>query len=213
MSPGAKPVAKGTWCIHCNTSMPRERDTIIRHLKTEHNMPTDESLIAAIMENTDRGTTPENKKLWAALLDVQVFPFIDKAQLVKSSVFQKMVDEAIHFAIKDGNLTPSKNILTRFAKTRYFQPIACCLADRAALRINVKNGEIIIHLSKKTKVQEKTLTAYLDKYKNNNKDAFGEEEGKAKKYMVLIEREAEEYIDIMDTPMLLPGSFGSGKKR
>ena len=135
------------------------------------------------------------------LLDVEVFPFIDKAQFVRSLVFWKMVDKAIHFA-KGGDLTPSKNILTRFAKTRYFQPIACCLADRAALRINVKNGEIIVDRSKETKAQGKTLTAYLDEYKKINKDAFGQKEEKA-----------EKYIDIMDTPMLLPGSFGSGKKR
>lgn len=150
----------------------------------------------------------QTRKLFAALLNAEVFPYIDKARFITSLPFREMLNQAVQDALEHRNTNGAMNLLIPFSKTRYFKPLACFLTDWAALVIKVekKKPGVTIHLSAATPKRDMTLTAYLEQWKNNVEDAFGqrvEEDGSRN----------EKYLDAMDSRARLPGSFESGKRR
>src|SRR5687767_15303335 len=115
----------------------------------------------------------KTRKLGKTLLPGDVFPFLDKARLVRSPVFEEMVQEAAEQAIKHRNTSVAKNLLIAFAGTRYFKAIARYLLDKGAVSYEVANARVVIRLSAAPPKSEMRLAGYLRKYEGTVEDAFG----------------------------------------
>ena len=147
----------------------------------------------------------KTRKLGKTLLSADVFPFVDKRRLVRSTVFEEMVHEAAEQAIKHRNTTVAKHLLIPFSSTRYFKAIARYLLDQGAVSYQVMNALVTIRLSTATAKRDMSLVSYLEEYEGTIEETFGRG--------VKVDGAEEAYLDAMESGKRLPGSFEHGKRR
>jgi hypothetical protein len=140
--------------------------------------------------------------LLATLRDANIGPFIDLKKLCRSSFYERVVEIAVAKADEHGNLTQ----LNHFLEVLHGTPYANDLILVARLRLNVVVVDSMpVALRKATRAQiAQAARQALVKKPVTKVDV----RTPVKKY----EKE-ERSQDLMDSRLMLPGGYGTGRRR
>jgi len=154
---------------------------------------------------------PRQLKVVATLLKSLAYPevreIIDHSKLIHSAIFADVVTFALKQVNSHRNTTPLEQILNLFADTQFYRPLLYWLCSDKALRFRYRNGRIVLLLSGKQNISLETFHApqcreFL-KQKGSMNDVL-RKLGEAS-----INKTCEKYLDALDSPRRLPGSYGA----
>lgn len=135
-------------------------------------------------------------KFWQSPLGIS----LDHQKLVNSQNFHKLLTYAVSQVRMRKNLEPAQNIARIFERTRFFEPVMRWFCDAGGLDYSLTNEA---HLKFSARLTADGLrpvfTDYLTKFSGDIRDVF---------------RSCETVrIDMLDSPLRVSGSYGSGKRR
>lgn len=147
-----------------------------------------------------------------AISSPQVWPFISKEKLVKSEEFEKLVDHFdAHFdAYKDTG--PFERLLHLLDGSKYAEVLAEHLRARHNVIVQRENGAIKVHVKKGLTPREGVKKA--PSFRNHiDKPTSAIRTIPSSKSDTQGAWDKSQYIDALDHPARLPGSFGHGQRR
>lgn len=138
----------------------------------------------------------------SALLNPTIRPFLDVKKILQSRIYNLAVDLAIERTAGDGNLTELSNILAAIDGT----PQAQALIQRARSKFNV-----VVTDTKPRKLRKVNNAQRAEAAKEASAKRLAEN-ARSKPVVVVYERD-EPSQDLMDSRLMVPGSFGMGRRR
>jgi len=138
--------------------------------------------------------------------------FIDTDKLLKSKEFEATSTFALDHLKDKGNSAYIGYILRIFAFSRQYKPVLLWFCEKAQLDYFSDCGELRLKKTEKFVAEPKSLAQYLSSHSGTEKTTLSRarEVGKDKKKKI---KTVEKRTDLLDTRLVLPGSFGSGKRR
>jgi len=137
--------------------------------------------------------------------------FVDSEKFLKSKEFDAATTLAIEHFKEKGNSAYIGYILRILAFSRHYKPVLLWFCEKAQLDYFVDDDELRLKKAENFVAEPKTLAQYLSSNTGTEKGTLSrapERENKKKKIKTVSTR-----TDLLDTWRVLPGSFGSGRRR
>ena len=150
------------------------------------------------------------KKLLSALKAPEVACFIDTEKFISSPQFSAISSHAIEHMLKCGDSHYIRSVLEVFTRSNRFKPLLLWFCNRAGLKFSIEGERLFLYKSNAPPIKDEDLAGYLITHKGTAKSmaaASAPEKAKPR------QTSHSDYIDIMDTRLILPGSYGAGKRR
>jgi hypothetical protein len=137
--------------------------------------------------------------------------FIDTDRFLKSREFEVVSKFALDHLRDKGNSQYIGNILRVFAFSRQYKPVLLWFCEKAHLDYFSDGGKLRLKKTENFVAEPKSLAEYLSSHSGTEKTTLSrtQEVGKRKKKVKTVKKRT----DLLDTRLVLPGSFGSGKRR
>lgn len=154
----------------------------------------------------------ETKKFIKSITTEAVREFLDFEKLVKSSYFEEASIFSIFHYKHTGDFTYITKLLNIFKETQYYSGLLEWFCGKAGLEVKLTHSKLVfIKSSIKPEVSD-TLSRYIkSKITIQNKaklpDNFSELKSPQKSKL------KAKKVDLLDSRLIVAGSFGSGKRR
>lgn len=161
--------------------------------------------------NTLTTTDADLRGFLKAISSPTVWPFISKEKLVKSEQFARLIKSFDDHFSRHRDTGQFERVLAMLDGTKYRDVLAEYLRARHGLQVSRENENIKITIMKKNSIElgnkEISFTQLLAISKSNHKiNTKNKTEYRKSSFK-------KNYVDALDHPARLPGSFGHGSRK
>ena len=144
-----------------------------------------------------------------------VRPFIDRDRLVRSGVFADMVDMTVEHALRTGDFGYGHRLLALLASSKHEATLLEWLCSRTGAAVSIKPGRPCLVRGGEPNPGHQPLAAVFPAAVEAQQAAVTAAKLAAKLATLRVVKVSNKpkRTDMLDSPALLSGSFGSGKRR
>lgn len=156
------------------------------------------------------------RKALSFLSHEYIRPIIDTDKLVRSEIFAEMVDLAVAHARLHGNFEDMNRLLDVLSPGKHERALLNWFCSTAGAKVSVKNGRPHLSKSELPPTWQQPLATVFPSAVAAQQKAVAAAKHQAKlanPHTRVIEVLPDAYVDMLDSPARLPGSYGSGKRR
>jgi hypothetical protein len=154
-------------------------------------------------------------KALSMLHNEHVRPFIDRDRLVKSALFAEMVDMTVEHALRTGDFGYMNRLLEVLASSKHEAALLEWLCSRTGAKVRVKSGRAGLVRGHDSSAAHQPLASVFPTAVAAQQAAVTAAKLEAKMATLRVVKVSDKpkFIDMLDSPARLPGSFGAGKRR
>ena len=155
------------------------------------------------------------RKALSALSMAEVLPWLDVRKLVESNMLLEIAEMSVEHVLAHGDNTYAKKTIELLAGTRYQNGLIRWMSERTGISIQRIGAKFVFSVLRENPNEKASLRVYINATRGSIKQATKPARGNGLVSGSKIKKakKDEPYIDILDSPGRLHGSFGTGKRR
>jgi hypothetical protein len=152
-------------------------------------------------------TDSQATKTASRIISPSIWPFVDHRKFARSPLCERALHALVSHINKHKDTSGARNFLDAFADTEFFEALCVFISENTCAKVVARSGKVVFLLEPDAPVLYKSFMDFHRVSKCRNREALFGIQGKPPKPA------KPEYVDLMDTRLRYPGSYGSSSRR